>query len=94
MSNALPQLSIGKNFDRRQMGERSRTHTGCMTIHVVKYSHHPEQELTYNIVLAHVLIVLDLRAIHFKFHDQIKHCLISFQSVTLGTTQDDKHLYA
>jgi hypothetical protein len=41
-----------------------------------------------------MLILLDLRAIHFKFHDQIKHCLIGFQSATFGTAQGDKHFCA
>jgi hypothetical protein len=37
-----------------------------------------------------VQIFLDFGAIRFQFHDQISQWSISFQSVTPGTTQDDK----
>jgi hypothetical protein len=76
------------------MGGRCQTHTTCMTKHVVKYTHHPEQELTYNVVLPHGVAILDLMAICFKFHDQIKHHSINFQSMTLGTAQGDMHFCA
>jgi hypothetical protein len=58
-------------------------HTACMTKHVEKHTHHSERELTYNVALAHVLVLLDLREFHFKFHDRIKHCPINFHSATL-----------
>jgi hypothetical protein len=39
-------------------------------------------------------ILLDLRAIHFKYHDRDKHWPIGFQSANPGTTQGDKRFYA
>jgi hypothetical protein len=66
----------------------------CMTKHVVKYSHRPKRELTYNVVLAYVPKLFNLRAIRFKYHDRIKHHPIDFQSVTPGTMQGDKRFYA
>jgi hypothetical protein len=74
-----PQLSIGKNFDRCQTGGYCKLHMACMTQHVVKHTHHPELEFAYNVILAYVLALLDLRAIHFKFHDRMKHRPIDFK---------------
>jgi hypothetical protein len=62
----------------------------CATMHVVNYSHRPERELTYSVLLAHVLILLDHMADHFKFHDRIKHCSISFQIMIPRKAQGDK----
>jgi hypothetical protein len=55
-----------------------------MTKLVVKHTHHLEWELTYNIVLAYVLALLDLTAIRFKFHDRIKHRSSTFKVWHLG----------
>jgi hypothetical protein len=62
-----------------------------MTKQVVKYTHHLKWELTYIVILAYMLILLDLRANHFKSHDRIQHRPIDFQSANLGTTQGDEH---
>jgi hypothetical protein len=43
------------------------------------------------IILAYVQILLDLVAIHFKFHDWINQRSISFQSAISETAQGDKH---
>jgi hypothetical protein len=51
-------------------GGRCRMHTARTMKHVVKHTHRSERELTYNVVLAHMLVLLDLRSIHFKFHDR------------------------
>jgi hypothetical protein len=59
-----------------------------MTKHVVKYSHRPKREMTYCVVLAYAPTLLDLRAIHFKFHDRIKHPLIGFQCATHGPRKE------
>jgi hypothetical protein len=48
----------------------------------------------YGVMLAYVLTLLDLGAIHFKYHDRIKHCSIGFQSAIPMTTQGDKHFCA
>jgi hypothetical protein len=60
------------------------------TKHVVKYPHCPERELTYIVIPACVPNTLDLRAIHFKFHDRLNHCPIGFQNMTPRTTQNDE----
>jgi hypothetical protein len=88
-SDASPHLSIRKISDRRQTGGRCQTHMACTTKHLVKHTHRPKRELTYSVVLAHVLSLLDLKAIRFKFDDRIKHCPIGFQSMTLETAQGD-----
>jgi hypothetical protein len=62
-----------------------------MTKHIVKYPHLQEWELTYSVVLAYMPKLLDLRAIRFKWHHRIKHHLIGFQNMNLGTMQGDKH---
>jgi hypothetical protein len=81
---------LEKNSNQRQTGGRYQTHMACTTKHVVKHTHRPERELTYIVVLAYVLALMDLRAIRFKFHDWIKYRPIGFQSATLGTAQDDE----
>jgi hypothetical protein len=55
-SDALPQLSIGQPLDRRQNVKRCQTHMAC---------------IDQRIILAYVQILLDFRAICFKFHDRI-----------------------
>jgi hypothetical protein len=70
-SDALPQLSIGQPPDRCQKGKRCQTHTTC---------------INQQIILAYVQILLDFRAIRFKFHDRINQRPISFQSVISRTT--------
>jgi hypothetical protein len=93
-SDASPLLSIEKNSDRLQTVGRCQMHTARTIKHVVKHTHRPKQELTYNVVLAYVLVLLDLRAIRLNFHDRIKHRSITFQTTTLGTVQSDKHFCA
>jgi hypothetical protein len=44
--------------------------------------------MTYCVVLAYAPTLLDLRAIHFKFHDRIKHPLIGFQCATHGPRKE------
>jgi hypothetical protein len=55
-SDALPQLSIGQPPDRRQKDKRCQTHMAC---------------INQQIILAYVQILLDFRAIRFKFYDRI-----------------------
>jgi hypothetical protein len=38
--------------------------------------------------------LLDLKAIHFKYHDRITHRPIGFQSVNPGIAQGDKRFCA
>jgi hypothetical protein len=78
-SDALPQLSIGQPPDRRQKGKRCQTHT---------------TSIDQQIILSHVQILLDFRAICFKFHDRINRRPISFQSAIFKTVQDDKRFCA
>jgi hypothetical protein len=40
---------------------------------------------TYNVVLVYMPKPMDLKAICFKYHNQIKHHLIGFQTMNLGT---------
>jgi hypothetical protein len=73
-----------QNSDQHQMSNRCWTHMACATKRVVKYSLRPKRELMHNVVLAYVLTLSDLEAIRFKYHDWIKQCLFSFQSVIPG----------
>jgi hypothetical protein len=76
--------------DQRQTGKHCQMHMTCMTKHVIKYPHFLKRELAYSIVLAYVPNLLDLRAIHFMYHDRIMHHSIGFQSANLGSAQEDK----
>jgi uncharacterized Zn finger protein len=51
LTDALLQLSIRCSPpDRHQMCSHYRTHMAHTTEHVTKHIHHPERELTYNVV--------------------------------------------
>jgi hypothetical protein len=78
-SDALTQLSIGQPPDWRQKGKRCQTHMTC---------------IDQWIILAYMQILLDFRAIRFKFHDRINQWSIRFQSVIPRTTQGDKRFCA
>jgi hypothetical protein len=56
-SDASPQLSIGQPLVWRQKGKRCKSHMAC---------------IDQRVILPYVKILLDFRAIRFKFYDQIK----------------------
>jgi hypothetical protein len=74
-SDGLPQLSIGQPRDQHQKVKRCQTHMAC---------------IDQRNILACVQILLDFRAIHFKFYDRINQWPINFQTAISGTAQGDK----
>jgi hypothetical protein len=78
-SDALSQLSIRQPSDWRKKGKHWQTHRTC---------------INQWIILVYMQILLDFKAIHFKFHDRVNQRPISFHRVIPRIMQGDKRFYA